>query len=293
MSPRGETRSALRRALVVVALSVSVPLGLVRAHASPAASVERMYVLTCGENRTDDVSAWSPGVNVGQPRVFSNHCYLIRHPKGWLLWDTGNADSIAAHPDGVSGAGGRLILRMPKTLASQLKELGVDPLAIKYLALSHTHADHTGNANLFTAATLYMQEAEYDAAFGPDATKYRFNPATYDKLRGNPVVKLHGDHDVFGDGSVVIKSTPGHTIGHQALLVRLPKTGPVLLSGDLVHFEDNWVNKRVPALNFDREQSLRTMQAIEAFLAETKATLWINHDKAQSERIPKAPAYVE
>jgi N-acyl homoserine lactone hydrolase len=290
--PREERMSALRRALILVVLSVA-PLGLVRAPASAAASVERMYVMTCGENRTDDVSAWSPGVNVGQPRVFSNHCYLIRHPKGWLLWDTGNADAIAAHPEGVSGAGGRLIVRMPKTLASQLKELGVDPMEIKYLALSHTHADHTGNANLFTAATLYMQEAEYDAAFGPDAKKYRFNPATYDKLRGNPVVKLHGDHDVFGDGSVVIKSAPGHTIGHQALLVRLPKTGPVLLSGDLVHFEDNWVHKRVPALNFDREQSLRTMQAIEAFLAETKATLWINHDKAQSERIPKAPAYVE
>ncbi len=144
-------------------------------------------------------------------------------------------------------------------------------MAIKYLALSHTHPDHTGNANLFTAATLYMQEPEYDAAFGPDAAKYNFNPATYDKLRGNPVVKLHGDHDVFSDGSVVIKSTPGHTIGHQALLVRLPKTGPVLLSGDLVHFEDNWVNKRVPARNFDREQSLRTMEAIGAFLAETKA----------------------
>ena len=283
----------LRRALALVVISIAVPLVAAPAHAGPPASVERLYVMSCGESRTDDVSSWSPGVNVGQPRVFSNHCYLIRHAKGWMLWDTGNSDAIAAHPDGVSAAGGRLIARMPKTLASQLKELGVDPADITYLALSHMHPDHTGNANLFGAATLYMQEAEYAVAFGPDAAKHNFNPATYDKLRGNPVVKLHGDHDVFGDGSVVIKSTPGHTIGHQALLVRLPKTGPVLLSGDLVHFEDNWVNKRVPARNFDREQSLRTMQAIEAFLAETKTTLWINHDKPQSERIPKAPAYVE
>ena len=285
--------SAHRRALVLVLLSVAVPLVAAHAHASPPASVERMYVMSCGESRTDDVSSWSPGVNVGQPRVFSNHCYLIRHAKGWMLWDTGNSDAIAAHPDGVSAAGGRLIARMPKTLASQLKEIGLEPADFKYLALSHMHPDHTGNANLFTAATLHMQEAEYDVAFGPDAAKHNFNPATYDKLRGNPVVKLHGDHDVFGDGSVVIKPTPGHTIGHQALLVRLPTTGSVLLSGDLVHFEENWVNKRVPARNFDRDESAKTMRAIEAFLAETGAKLWINHDKAQSEHIRKAPGYIE
>jgi N-acyl homoserine lactone hydrolase len=281
--------SALRWVLVVI--SVAIPLG--SAHPAPPASVDRLYVMTCGESRTEDVSWWSPGVNVGQPRVFSNNCYLIRHANAWMLWDTGNSDEIAAHPEGVSAARGRLLARMPKTLSSQLKELGVDPTDIKYLALSHMHQDHTGNANLFTAATLYMQKAEYDVAFGPDAAKYNFNPTTYDKLRNNPVIKLEGDHDVFGDGSVVIKSTPGHTIGHQALLVRLPKAGPVLLSGDLVHFQDNWANKRAPAGNFDRDQSAKTMLAVEAFLSETQATLWINHDKEQSDRIPKAPAWVE
>src|SRR2546425_1029471 len=154
VSPRGEIMSRLGRALVLVVLSVAGPLGLVRAHASPAASVERIYVMACGENRTEDVSAWSPGVNVGQPRVFSNHCYLIRHPQGWLLWDTGNADAIAAHPDGVSGAGGRLLVRMPKTLASQLKELGVDPMAIKYLALSHMHRSEEHTSELQSLAYL-------------------------------------------------------------------------------------------------------------------------------------------
>jgi len=283
----------LRRAVVLVMIPLGVPLVATRAPAAPPATVERMYVMRCGESRTEDVSSWSPGVNVGQPWVFSNNCYLIRHAKGWMLWDTGNADSIAAHPEGVSAAGGRLIARMPKTLASQLGEVGVGPADVKYLALSHMHPDHTGNANLFTAATLYMQETEYDAAFGPDAAKYNYNPATYDKLRGNPTVKLHGDHDVFDDGSVVIKSTPGHTIGHQSLLVRLPKTGAVLLSGDLVHFRENWINKRVPSRNFDREQSMKTMWAMETFLTQAGATLWINHDKAQSEGIPKTPASVE
>ena len=278
---------------VLALIAVAVPIVLARVDAGAADGVERMYVLSCGENRTSDVSPWSPGVNVGQPRVFSNNCYLIKHAKGWMLWDTGDPDSIAALPDGLVAAGGRLVLRMPKTLASQLEQIGVRPADITYLALSHMHRDHAGNANLFTAATLYMQEAEYDVAFGRDAAKYSFDPATYTGLHHNRAVKLHGDYDVFGDESVVIKSTPGHTIGHQALLVRLPKTGPVLLSGDLVHFEDNWVHKRVPAMNYDREQSERTLRAVEAFLAQTGATLWINHDKAQSDRIPKAPASVE
>jgi glyoxylase-like metal-dependent hydrolase (beta-lactamase superfamily II) len=288
---REEIIMTFYQTLVLIAVAGAVVLA--HGEASAAGGVERMYVLGCGENRTSDVSRWSPGVNVGEPRVFSNNCYLIKHAKDWMLWDTGNADSIAALPDGLVAAGGRLVMRMPRTLASQLVEIGVRPEDIKRLALSHMHRDHTGNANLFTAATLYMQEAEYDAAFGPDAAKYGFDPTSYAGLRHNPVVKLHGDHDVFGDGSVVIKSTPGHTIGHQSLLVRLPRTGPVLLSGDFVHFEDNWVHKRVPSMNYDAAQTAQTMRAVETFLAQTGATLWINHDNAQSDRIPRAPAYVE
>ena len=110
-------------------------------------------------------------------------------------------------------AGGLLRAKMPKTLASQLAELGLKPADISYVAFSHFHGDHVGNANLFTGATLYIQETEYAAAFGPEPQKTGFNPATYDKLRANPVVKLTGDFDIFGDGSVMILSTPGHTPG--------------------------------------------------------------------------------
>jgi glyoxylase-like metal-dependent hydrolase (beta-lactamase superfamily II) len=255
--------------------------------------VQRMYVLNCGESRTNDVSMWSPGVDVGKSRDFSDNCYLIRHGKDLILWDTGMSDAIADKPDGVTAAGGLLTLWVRRTLLSQLRDLGVAPTDITHIALSHFHADHSGNANLFTAAKLYIQGAEYDAAFGPEPSKFGFAPANYEKLRANPVVKLDGDHDVFDDGSVVILSTPGHTPGHQSLLVRLPRRGAVVLSGDMVHFQENWTNRRVPARNFDREQSARTMERIAAFLGGNHAQLWINHDKAQSDAIPHAPGYVE
>jgi N-acyl homoserine lactone hydrolase len=269
-------------------------LALLPLQFAQAAGLERMYVLDCGESETRDVSAnWSPGVNVGQSRLFSDNCYLIKHEKGWLLWDSGIPDAVAEKPEGVSGAGGMLVLKVTRTLQAQLRELDVAPDKVTYVAFSHFHGDHVGNANLFTAATLYVQYPEYEAAFGPEPQKFGFNPATYDKLRANPVVKLSGDHDVFGDGSVIILSTPGHTPGHQSLLVRLPVTGAVVLSGDLVHFQDNWENRRVPSRNFSKEQSLASMQKVAQVLEKEKAVLWINHDNVQSAEIPHAPKFLE
>ena len=256
-------------------------------------SVQRMYVFNCGEITIKDISHWSPGVNPGKQFEFSNHCYLIRHAKGWMLWDSGYSDAVAARPEGVVAPSGLNVGRMPRTLASQLAEIGLTPSHITHLAFSHTHGDHVGNGNLFSKATLYIQETEYDAAFGPDFAKFSFNVTTYEKLRDNRVIKLRGDHDVFGDGSVMIISTPGHTPGHQSLLVRLPRRGPVILSGDLVHFQDNWDHRRVPAFNYNREQSLASMQKVAELLASQKAKLWINHDRAQSARIPKSPQYIE
>jgi N-acyl homoserine lactone hydrolase len=262
--------------------------------ASAAGTVDRMYVLQCGESRTPDVSAnWSPGVDVGVARDFSDNCYLIVHGNRLFLWDSGISDSVAAKPEGVVAANGLLTLWVRKTLASQLEALGIAPAAITDVAFSHFHSDHVGNANLFTTATLYIQEPEYQAAFGPDPGKFGFNPALYNKLENNPRVMLGGDFDVFADGSVMIISTPGHTPGHQSLLVRLPDRGAVVLSGDMVHFEKNWVNRMVPARNFNKEQSAESMEKVAALLARENAKLWINHDKAQSDAIAKAPAAVK
>jgi N-acyl homoserine lactone hydrolase len=278
-------------------LAVVVAAALVAActhHSAQApATAQRMYVLSCGESVTTDVSRWSPGVNVGQSWEFSSNCYLIRHAKGWMLWDAGFPDTIAAMPDGMVMAGGLLRAKVPKTLSSQLAQIGVKPTDVSYVAFSHFHGDHVGNANLFTSATLYIQETEYAVAFGPEPQKSGFNPATYDKLRANPVVKLQGDYDVFGDGSVMILSTPGHTLGHQSLLVRLQKTGVVILSGDLTHFQANWDARRVPGMNFNRDQTMASMEKVAALVVTEKAQLWINHDKGQSAKMPRPPAFLD
>ncbi len=257
------------------------------------ASVERMYVISCGENHVKDVSRWTTPADAGKPMVFSDYCYLIRHARGWMLWDTGNADRLASLPNGLTAPNGIITAFMKKPLADSLKELGVAPAGIQHFAMSHSHGDHSGNANLFGAATLYMQTAEYDAVFGAEPQKYGFIAANFDQLRSSKVVKLNGEHDVFGDGSVVIKPTPGHTPGHQSLVVRLPKSGLVVLSGDMAHLVSNWNAKRAPSFNFSVEQSVRSMQEMQAFMDKAGARIWINHDREQNASIPKAPAYVE
>ena len=252
----------------------------------------RLYVFDCGTLDVADASLFHPGVGKGEARRLANACYLIAHPKGTLLWDAGLPDALAQTPAGKT-VFNVLTVRVQKPLADQLAAIGVDPARINYLGISHLHFDHVGNAVAVKNAKWLVQEDEYAAAFGPQPGKYGFDPATYADLKGRPVKKLMGDYDVFGDGSVIIKRTPGHTPGHQALLVRLPQTGAVLLSGDLVHFRDNWDYKRVPAFNHDREQSLQTMQAVETFLQANGATLWIQHDAEQFAAQRHAPAYYE
>ncbi|UPK32194.1 N-acyl homoserine lactonase family protein [Bradyrhizobium sp. 186] len=274
--------SRTKLALAVVTLALSSHAAVAQADKT---GVEKLYVLNCGEGTAGDISRWTPGLNEGKTMDFVDTCYLIKHAKGWFLWDTGIADAVAAMPNGLAPPDPKAVTwRRPKTLQAQLEQLGVKPDDVKAMGVSHTHPDHTGNVELFPQAVLYVQKAEYD---WPGANNEpRFKPS-------HPVELLSGDKDVFGDGSMILLSTPGHTPGHQSLLVKLPKTGAVVLSGDAVHFRDNWDNRRVPSMNTNKEQSAASMQKIADTLGKEKAQLWINHDKAQRDSQKMSPEFYD
>jgi N-acyl homoserine lactone hydrolase len=265
-----------------LALSISASASFAQ---TPRSGIERLYVFDCGHGHAPDQSRWTPGANVGKPIDLVDNCYLIKHAQGWLIWDTGIADSIASLPDGQPAGDPRGIhWRRPKTLAFQLAEIGVKPADIKYVAVSHTHADHIGNVEMFPNAMLLVQKEEYE---WPGAGGMpRFNAA-------HPVTKLEGDRDVFGDGSVTIVRTLGHTPGHQSLLVKLPKTGALLLSGDAVHSTENWEHRYVPEQNTSKQDTLASMQHMADLIAREKAHLWINHDAPQAAQARHSPDYYE
>ena len=262
----------------VAALVIALATG------SGATGLKRMYVLDCGRLIAKDQSRWTPGVNVGQSRELSNNCYLFKHERGTLLWETGLPDSVADQSGGVTSPNGALLWLRDKKLVSQLESVGVKPDDITYVAMSHSHADHTGNVRAFPKSKILMQKVEHEFAM-----KMTPQPLTDDQN----IQILSGDHDVFGDGSVKIISTPGHTPGHQSLLVKLPKTGALILTGDLVHFQYMWDNKIVPSFNFNKQQSLSSIERVINLIAEHKAQLWIGHDKETTARIDRAPKFYE
>jgi N-acyl homoserine lactone hydrolase len=287
---QGKPMHMIPRALsAVLALAAAFAANAQAADAPPSL---RVYVMDCGTVEVNDISKFSPGVDTGVKKVLTDSCYLIAHPKGSLMWDTGFGDELASKPDGQK-VSENFHVRLKRGVAAQLKEIGVAPDAVSYLGLSHMHFDHIGNVGLFPKATLLMQKEEYAAAFGPDAAKFGNDAKNYPTLGKNPVTQLEGDHDVFGDGSVVIKRALGHTPGHQVLFLKLKKTGNILLSGDMAHFSKNWKHRRVPGFNADKELSVKTMNEMAAFMKANKATLWIQHDLEQNAKIKHAPAYYD
>lgn len=268
----------MRARTLLLGLMTAMAIGLPGWQAAAqSGTADRLYVMDCGHNAASDQSRWSPGVNVGKPIELSDNCYLIRHGSEWLLWDTGYPDAVAAGP--VTTPVGA------KTLAAQLAEIGVTPADIRYVAVSHTHGDHVGNVDMFPNSTLLIQKAEFDWAFAPGK-----NPPFKAE---RPVRKLEGDLDVFGDGSVTIIATPGHTPGHESLLVHLPKTGWLVLSGDAAHFKDNWDNRRVASMNTSADETQGSFKKIADLMAQKKAQLWINHDKPQSQGQKHSPQFYD
>jgi N-acyl homoserine lactone hydrolase len=218
--------------------------------------------------------------------------YLIVHPKGTLVWDSGAIPDADLKADGSSVTQERFTAT--KTLKSQLAAVGYTPKDITYFGLSHYHVDHIANANDFAGSTWLVQQPERDAMFAEKGGAPVAQRSKYIALKDSKTKILNGqDYDVFGDGTVVIKAAYGHTPGHQVVYLKLAKTGPILLAGDLYHYQEERNTDKTPTFEFSRDQSLASRAAIEAFIKKTGAQLWIEHDLAHFNQLKKAPGYYE
>ena len=258
---------------------------------------ERLFRLDCGHSLANDESVWTPGENVGRSIEFSSTCWVIKHGGEWLLWDTGVPESTLNDPRGWSTLPKLIVYHLDRSLTDQLAEIELKPGDITRVAISHTHGDHIGNMGLFPNAAILMQRAEYGWIHSPNGPNENVNQlmALARKLLGTPK-NLHlvdGDTDVFGDGSVTLVSTPGHTPGHESLLVHLRNSGFIILSGDVVHLEENFEKNLVPSLNTNRAESIASMERVRQLIVRYKATLFINHDKKQTDTLKLLPAFYD
>jgi N-acyl homoserine lactone hydrolase len=264
---------------------------------SNAGVADKLFRLDCGHSLANDESVWTPGENVGRSIEFSSTCWLIKHGSEWLLWDTGVPEAAVNAPKGWSTLPKLIVYHLDKTVAGQLAEIGLRPSDIGRVAVSHTHGDHIGNVRLFPDSTILMQRAEYNwinSGNGPNDNVNQLMALARELLGAPKNLQLvDGDTDVFGDGSVTLVSTPGHTPGSQSLLVHLKNSGFIILSGDVVHLENNFEKNIVPALNTDKAESIASMEKIRQILAKYGATLFINHDKKQTETLKLLPAFYD
>jgi N-acyl homoserine lactone hydrolase len=282
-------KSWLAGALVAAALAVSCSDA--GDSPPPASTSPRIYVF---ENGT--ITGLDPALfnfrreELGQVD-FVNIAYLIVHPRGTLMFDAGAVPDSHFKGDGTPVVEG--VVTATKPILPQLKEAGYEPRDITYFALSHYHSDHTGNANEFANATWIVQKAERDYMLG-DSPQGIIQLATYDALRNAKTVVLDNeDFDVFGDGSVVVMATPGHTQGHQVVAVKLANRGSVVLAGDLYHYPEERTTGRIPTFEFAPEQSKVSRARIEKYVEDNDAELWIEHDVATHAALPKSPAYID
>lgn len=248
-----------------------------------------MWRLACGDIALADGGIFSDThLFDGQPRALTGSCYLIRHGKDYMLWDAGLPKALIGAPTSDHGVS----LSLERSIFDQIAQLGVDPKAITKVAVSHYHFDHTGQLPDFPRATLLISEKDWQVVSGKQEgvaylTRSLFAP--WLGSRPGKVKTIAKDEDVFGDGSVLIKATPGHTPGHTVLLVRLPKTGDVLLTGDLYHFEAQANKHSVPSYNYSREQTLASMARFDETARALNARVVIQHDPLHIGRLPAFP----
>jgi N-acyl homoserine lactone hydrolase len=278
-------------ALMPLAILSLAPVAMAQTHQAQPPKSLRLYVIDCGTLDIPDTSPYQFKKEELASAVMSAPCFLVVHPKGTMMWDTGPV------PDAnFKAGGGPAMMRYAtsaKPLAARLAEIGYAPADIKYLALSHFHWDHVGNCNLFASATWLVPKAERDIMFS-DPPSPRTEPQNFSALKNSKTVFITKDeYDVFGDKTVVIKAAPGHSPGHQVLFLKLAKTGPIVLSGDLYHYPEERKLNKIPLTEFNADQTIASRVAIEAFLKKTGAQLWIQHDYTANAKLRKSPEFYE
>jgi glyoxylase-like metal-dependent hydrolase (beta-lactamase superfamily II) len=273
-------------------LAMGVLSGATATRAQTPAPGVRLYIFDLGWLKARDPKVLTDrGVTVTNMSVVA---YLIVHPRGTLLWDTGTIPDELVKPEGTVVARATV----SKTLAGQLAQVGYKPADITYLALSHYHYDHSANANAFAGGVWLVQAPERAAMFPETPPANPIEPdvtAKFSALKTAKTKVLDGDYDVFGDGSVVIVSTRGHTPGHQSLFVRLAKYGPLLLTGDLYHYpSERTLHDFLPfGGRGDDAKEAVSKAKVEALVNKEGATLWIQHDIINDRHLNKSPAFYD
>ncbi|RIV86924.1 N-acyl homoserine lactonase family protein [Aurantiacibacter zhengii] len=234
--------------------------------------VVEMWRLDCGTIEIGNLDDYSDSfLYPGRSMEFTDSCYLIRNGERFILWDTGLPKAL----EGTKEESGTDRMSLNRSVIGQLAELGITPDQIDFVGISHYHYDHTGQAADFGSSTLLIDRRDWDVVNARQDLSASFTPWI---SGGSTVQTVTYDHDVFGDGSVIMLKTPGHTPGHRSLLVRLADRGPILLSGDAVHFRENWSRRGVPGFNTSRAESLASMDRIRDVADQLGATLVIQHE---------------
>jgi glyoxylase-like metal-dependent hydrolase (beta-lactamase superfamily II) len=286
MNPCEDTMKPILLTTLFTAMSVA------GAAANAAETEVKLWRLDCGTVQVNNLDLFSDTFSyVGEKRKLTDSCYLIQHGADYMIWDTGL-------PAGLKGAPlddkAPLSPTLTQTLAEQLAVLKVDPKQVAIVAISHYHFDHVGQAAECPQAKLLIGKADFDALKSEPAP-FGADPSLLSHWLkdGAPSEPVSGDKDVYGDGSVTMLAMPGHTPGSTALLVRLAKKGPVLLSGDVVHFEEQFKNNGVPGFNTDRADSLASMERLQKMAKSLKATLVVQHDANDIAKLPAFPKAAE
>jgi len=291
MTDRVQARRA-SPALVMGLIAIAVVgSALAQHHLAQRPKTLRLYVFDCGVIKGLDPGLFNFKKDELAETELAVPCYLVVDPKGTLMWDVGAIPDTGFKNEQTPVT--QSYFTATRTLKSQLAEIGYAPADITYLGLSHYHGDHVANSNEFASSTWLVRQVERDAMFA-DKPPALSDPHNYNLLKDSKTAILTTDeYDVFGDGKVIIKFAPGHTPGHQVLILKLAKTGNVMLAGDLYHYPEERKLNRIPTFEFNKDESLASRAMIEEYVKRTNTQLWIEHDFVANSKLKKSPQYYD